>query len=403
LDLVARLLGAVTVVVLIRALSVSNYAFMTLFLTLAQLGGSAAAGGVRTRYLREEAERVSRNAPASAGAFTAALAATVALTSAAAILGMPIAATVGLGHHAGGDIALIFYAFGYAVSWAVIELSMARMQARRRFLAAGLLNVTRAAAVAVAALIVASASQRLPALAVWFIALLAVVAVGAAASAVRESGYRVRSLARVLGMTAEERWLSFYYLAAAGFAYVDVVVASALLGQKEIATLGAALRYLAVILGALPALGVILRVRTAQADVVDSAAAQLRMVIGWIKRIGPPALLLMGAAIGVAPTVIPVIDRGRYPGSIVAFQIYLVMALATYLVAPSVAVLMAQRRYRFLATRYGICLCINVLGDAAVARRFGVTGIATVSTSLFSILGPVLVLGALRQARRAVQ
>src|SRR3954453_21902320 len=59
-DLVTKALGAAAVVVLIRGLSVSSYAYTTLFLTLAQFAGSAAGGGVRIRYLREEAERLSR-------------------------------------------------------------------------------------------------------------------------------------------------------------------------------------------------------------------------------------------------------------------------------------------------------------------------------------------------------
>src|ERR1700761_4378981 len=59
-DLLTKLLSAVTVVVLIRGLTVSAYAYTTLFLTLAQFAGAAAGGGVRTRYLRAEAESVSR-------------------------------------------------------------------------------------------------------------------------------------------------------------------------------------------------------------------------------------------------------------------------------------------------------------------------------------------------------
>src|SRR5919108_1926439 len=68
LDLVTKALAAATVVALIRGLSVSSYAYTTLFLTFSQLSGAAAAGGVRTLYLREEAERVSRAGKAAAGA-----------------------------------------------------------------------------------------------------------------------------------------------------------------------------------------------------------------------------------------------------------------------------------------------------------------------------------------------
>src|SRR5262249_58815146 len=60
LDLVTSALGAVTVVVLIRGLSVSSYAYTTLFLTFGQFAGAAASGGGRTRYLPERAGHVSR-------------------------------------------------------------------------------------------------------------------------------------------------------------------------------------------------------------------------------------------------------------------------------------------------------------------------------------------------------
>src|ERR1700761_8363055 len=74
-DLLTKLLSAATVVVLIRGLTVSAYAYTTLFLTLAQFAGAAAGGGVRTRYLREEAERLSRGQTAERdGRFLASLA-----------------------------------------------------------------------------------------------------------------------------------------------------------------------------------------------------------------------------------------------------------------------------------------------------------------------------------------
>lgn len=60
LNVVARGMSALTLVILLRALSTSDFAFVVLLLSVGQFLGSAATGGVRLRYARLEAERVSR-------------------------------------------------------------------------------------------------------------------------------------------------------------------------------------------------------------------------------------------------------------------------------------------------------------------------------------------------------
>ena len=60
LDVVARGMSAVTLILLLRTLAVSDFAFIVLLLNVGQFLGSAATGGIRLRYTRLEAERVSR-------------------------------------------------------------------------------------------------------------------------------------------------------------------------------------------------------------------------------------------------------------------------------------------------------------------------------------------------------
>jgi hypothetical protein len=62
--------------------------------------------------------------------------------------------------------------------------------------------------------------------------------------------------------------------------------------------------------------------------------------------------------------------------------------------------LMAQRRYVVLATIYAAGLSANLLGDVAVARRFGVVGIAIVSTTVYVAVELAMVVFALAHARR---
>ena len=60
LNMTARGLSAIAIVMLVRGLEVGDFAYVVLLLTVGSFAGSFAAGGIRMRYTREEAERVSR-------------------------------------------------------------------------------------------------------------------------------------------------------------------------------------------------------------------------------------------------------------------------------------------------------------------------------------------------------
>jgi O-antigen/teichoic acid export membrane protein len=400
-DLVTKGLSAATVVVLIRGLTVSAYAYTTLFLTLAQFAGAAAGGGVRTRYLREEAEALSRGAErSSATPFTISLIKGSLLIAILAVCLLPISGLLHLGARFGAGPGLIVYSAGFAAGYGTTELAIAHNQARRRFRTAALLSVLRASALLTAAVLITATHQTVWLLSLSFVA--AMVTVGAVTAApiawpaIRSPGLRTAAMR----FDSEERLLSLYYLAAAGFAYVDVLVASALLSQRQVATLGAALRYLTIALAAVPSLGAILRVRTAQVDMVDSTSAQRAMIVRWVRYGAAPIAGAVGLLILVVPWAIPLADGGRYPASIPVLQVFLVTCAATYLTAPAVSVIMAQRRYGALATMYGAGLAINLIGDVLVAHRFGAVGIAVVSSSVYVALDAAMTVDALRHAAR---
>jgi O-antigen/teichoic acid export membrane protein len=403
LDLVAKAIAATTVVVLIRGLSVSSYAYVTLFLTIAQFAGSAAGGGVRTRYLREEAERLSRGGRADREeAFFGSLLKGTVLIVAIGACAVPLVWSLGVGSEFGAT-GLVAYATVFAAGFSAAELAIARYQARRRFAAAGAVSVTRAAALLAASVMILVTSEKVAVISVWLVGSAAVVAVVAVGSVALRSGSGPLRHLSWSSFNREETWLSLYYVAAAGFAYVDVLVAAALLSKHEVATLGASLRYLAIIESPIPALGAVLRVRTSQMDLIDSPASQRAMVVTWLKRTALPAAGLMCVVLVLAPLVIPQIDGGKYPDSVPVLQIFLATALGAYLTAPSVSILMAQRRYGFLAAVYLVGLSVNLVGDVAVAPRFGVIGIALVSSAVYVAIDVMLTTKALKETRRVAR
>jgi O-antigen/teichoic acid export membrane protein len=399
-DLITKVFGAATVLVLIRGLSISTYAYTTLFFTLAQFAGGAAGGGVRTRYLREEAERISRGGGAfdREEAFLTALFKGTVLIVGIGVAALPVARAVGLGAKFGGATSLVAYATAFAVGFSAAELAIVRYQARRRFAAAGAVSVARAAALLGASLMILLTGGNVVLLSLWLVASMALVGVIAAGPIVWRALLAPSRRSPASWFTREEVWLSLYYAAAAGFAYVDVMVAGALLSEHQLATLGASLRYLAIVQSPIPALGAILRVRTSQFDLIDSPANQRAMVLTWLRRTTLPAGLLMAVVIALSPVIIPHIDGGKYPGSVAALQIFLITAFSAYLTAPAVSILMAQRRFFFLAWIYALSLLLNLAGDVVVARRYGVLGIAVVSTALYVATDLVLTFRALRHA-----
>jgi O-antigen/teichoic acid export membrane protein len=401
MDLVTKVLAAAITVLMIRGLSVSHYAYATLFLTIAQFAGSAAGSGVRTRYLRDEAERLSRGrGDESSDPFLSALFKGTVLIVLVGALSVPLVAVVGLGSEVGDGFTLVLYATLFAIGVSAIELGVARYQARRRFSAAGIVNVARSAALLVATAMILLTRQSALAISRWLAG--SMLAVGLATVVAAGKRHLPSHVVRTRLLTPDEASLSAYYVAAAGFAYVDIIVAGALLDPRQVATLGAALRYLAIVQSPIPALAAVLRVRTSQADLVDSLAGQKAMLFSWLRRSALPATLIVGAAAALAPLVIPMIDHGRYPDSIIVFEIFLATALSGYLTAPGVSILMTQRRFAALALIYTAGLALNLIGDIAVARRFGVIGIALVSTSIYVSLDVLMTSYAIRRASAAI-
>src|SRR4029077_21071648 len=61
-DVISKVIGGLVAEILVRNLTTSNYAFLTLFLTISGLLSTGGGGGVRQLYLRKEAEEISRGA-----------------------------------------------------------------------------------------------------------------------------------------------------------------------------------------------------------------------------------------------------------------------------------------------------------------------------------------------------
>lgn len=375
LDVVARGMSAVTLILLLRTLSVSDFAFVVLLLNVGQFLGSAATGGIRLRYTRLEAERVSRGHEEPT-AFHATLLSGSGLIVAAGVLGFTGASVLGVGD-AGERLAFIGIGIAFTLGSAAIEMAVFHYQAQLSFLRAGLIQVVRGAVLLiVAGLATAGLLESGEAIGLYFALGLGAVALVFAAPLALSTRGVARGLEGRFGFGRETAALTLYSMASAGWAYLDLFIVAALLDDVAVAAYGAALRYVSIVLGPVPAMVSVLRVRTAQSDLIDSDEAQIAMMRRWARQTALPTLAILGLAAIVAIWAIPLVDGGRYPDSVPIFQVLMLTAFAQLITLPNSSLLIAQERYTSLAWVNTVAVLANVAVATAAAELFGVVGIA---------------------------
>jgi O-antigen/teichoic acid export membrane protein len=178
------------------------------------------------------------------------------------------------------------------------------------------------------------------------------------------------------GFGRESASLTLYSLASSGWAYIDLFLVAALLSDVDVAAYGVALRYMSIVIGPVPAMVSVLRVRTAQSDIIDSDEAQIAMMRRWAKQSGPPTAGVLAVAAIAAIWVIPWLDGGRYPDSVPIFQVLMVVAFAQLVTLPNSSLLITQERYTTLAWINAVAIAVNVVAAVIAAELFGVIGIA---------------------------
>jgi O-antigen/teichoic acid export membrane protein len=391
-------MSALTLVVLLRALPTSDFAFVVLLLNVGQFLGSAATGGIRLRYTRLEAERVSRGHK-DPSAFHWTLLSGSGLVIAAGVLGLAGATALGAGKD--GSERLIFAALGtaFTLGMASVEMAIFHYQAQLSFTRAGIIQVARSAVIlllavgAAVGLLETGAAVGLA----FAIGVLAVALVVALPVALSTRG-AVRAKDGRFGFGRETAALTLYSLASAGWAYLDIFLVAALLNDVAVASYGAALRYISIVMGPVPALIAVLRVRTSQHDMVDSDDARRDLLARWVRQTFWPAVAVVGAAAIAAAWAIPLLDGGRYPLSVPIFQVLLVQSFVTYVLLPSPGLLIAQKRYTTLAWVNALAVVINVAAAAIAAPLVGVVGVAVAGTVVsMGQVGAVVYLALQRQ------
>jgi len=155
----------------------------------------------------------------------------------------------------------------------------------------------------------------------------------------------------------------------------------AIASNIQLATYGAAFRYYTLVSLALASIHVVLLPAIQQLKSPD----QLDELLAKHVRILAIFALVTGAGAWAAQWIIPAIDMGKYPDSVMVFRILAVSAILSFALSPHVNLLMRFEDFRFLTILISVALFINVTLNFPLVRSKGAVGasIATLIAYLF--------------------
>jgi O-antigen/teichoic acid export membrane protein len=401
--MISKVVGAVSALILIRGLVVSDYASFVAFNGIATLFMALVGSGINLALVRFAAEHLSRTGQKPHFLYITALVIETALYAvflAICALFPTQVASLLLGQSSSAKAVQLGVLYGFGLL--LLEFTRSLYQAEERFtfyigvlwlrqgitfILLGGLWIFRALSFDVAA---------------WLIAWVNVVfGIGVGVYSIGRGGWV--SLARIVkegrqqmrGFLSAMGWLIAYFLALSASGRIDIMMLSRFASERALAAYGVAFQYYAMALLFLGSINSVLLPKFSRVE-MQMPGAQTAFLRRWLRYsvwTAVPFLLfdLMGKPLFVW------INGAQYEQ---AFGVFVVLSVGIWLslvFSPVVNVLIARKDFQFLFALGAIALVISLVGSYALVRLLGGIG-AAISVVLSA--GFVNVVAALRVRRR---
>ena len=185
---------------------------------------------------------------------------------------------------------------------------------------------------------------------------------------------RIGEAFRIAGklVRGEYRYLFVYFLLLALFMQIDVFMLRLISDDFQLATYGAAYRYYSALAMALGAVHAVLLPLIQKAKDYQ----ELDAIFGKHKRMALLFIPLVILVAWVSQWLIPWVDLGRYPDSVMVFRILCVSVVISFAFSPHVNLIMRFEKFRFLSVLIVIALFINVILNFVFIPLLGAVGVA---------------------------
>ena len=391
-DLLAKAIGVITTILLIRVLSVNDYAAYVAFTTVLFLFPGLIGNGVNLALVRFAAEHISRTGERPLDLYATAVLLQVVMYAITCttllvyseatcdilfgekdfLLPFRIGLIAGFGYlvtQAGRRVYQAEEQFGYFVKVLWLRQSSILILMLSLFFFHRLNFAFAASALTIVELGVA-------------MVVMAHVFRGIGIRHFKAAATSVSPLTGVFFVSAG--WLIVYIFLLTSFESLDIFLLSHLASTSELANYGVASRYYGMALLLLASINAVLLPRFSKEDMQD-ARQQREFTRRWLKFSGWLIVpIILGAWI-LKPAFI-FVNGVQYEA---AFPILMVFSVGVWLslaFSPLVNVLMSRRAFRFLVLLAAIALTVNAVGNYAMVPRWGGLAAAYVTIASYALI-----------------
>ena len=345
-DLLAKAVIAVTTVMLVRVLTIEDYATYTNFSEVSGIFTSIVGTGLSIPYVTYSAEQNSRNNDFGNTLFNTCCLLLLFITILSNIFLPLIISTYKI------SIALSVLAIVYGGILSQNKLAQSFFQSKMEFKKSGyavnLKNFSLLALILLVYLFCNHISSESAAVVTTISGAIAFVACFIWIWIDNKSYSIHTSKDMLFRLIGESKWLILYLIFQSLFGSICIILLNQMGTRADVANFGVANKYYGIFLVFLSSLQTVLRVKTNQKEYVDKASKRREFSINWVKQVFPLALAVVLVAELAAGFALPLLNGDGYGNAVAAFRILLLAVFAGYLFSPNTAILIAAKRHKLL-------------------------------------------------------
>ncbi len=378
-SLAARALQLIVTVVLVRLLSVEDYASYTVFFTTSSTILGVAGQSVALAYVRYNTEKISKNKAYRDSLIVISHMANVACLILLLLGAYPLAGVMSVA------VPIMLAAIVYGFLLGTVQLNVAFFQSRELYAKSGLLeNIKQLTLLAFIALAIGLCAGSLGSILIAYCAsgfICFVISLAMICRLVKQGDCFVAiDFSEGREFLVVSVWLILYSVATQLYNQANITMLAAFGSSQAVAEFGVASKYFNMVLLFLPSIKTVLRVRMSKAEMTESTDKQRKFAIKWFRKTTVPfAALVFCCCIG-AQLVFPVLNGEGYNAAILMFQILCINALSAYVFAPASALIMSLNRYGLQFVISIISLAINLAGNYLLIPLYGGVGTSVATT-----------------------
>jgi O-antigen/teichoic acid export membrane protein len=393
--MIGKLIMAIVTILLVRLLSTEDYAIYTNFSEIGNIFLSIVGTGLSIPFVTYSVEQYSRGINESNTLYNTCCFLIVALTF-VALAFLPIATDV---YNLSYVLATIGIIYGSLQS--LNKLAQSFFQAKNEFRKSGIVtnfkNVSLLIFLVFTFLILKKTNATIASVITALSALVAFVAASFWIFKENNSIGLHFSASLLKKLISESKWLILYLIFQSFFSSVCIVILNAYGTQIDVANFGVANKYYNLLLMFLTSLQTVLRVKTCQKEMVDSAEKRREFSVNWLKKVWPLAGSVCLVAVLSAGVILPFLNGDGYAPSITVFRVLMLSVFFGYVFSPNTSIMIAAKRHKllfFLAVGccvIGAAICyflLPVLGVVAAAISI------TISNLLLNLTGFIIIMKA---------